>query len=275
VSSPEPKHLSVADPASIEGSATEQQPKNKRLFDDLSLKAIAGTAAVFLGAIYAYGAIIKAGQLHGAGLVVSDTLPLVPLEQILVLGINQLLPVGVATLAIFLVAMAFLDRNEPLFGRDEDDDELSEKGRARLVWSVRAFTGAVWIWLFVAASWTSWLLLAELTVVGWYARAEHSTRRSYAIFASMAVIVFFACSAYFDPSPLPDVRLTKQDGTIVKGDLIATTGSTWYVGKGDKSWTAVQAREVERVRVTAVKKDEKESIFHAITDHRLFNLGPE
>jgi hypothetical protein len=257
------------------GRSPDERPRSTHIIDGISLRGIAGTAAIILGALYAYGAVIKAGELHDAGQVVGDTLPLVPLEQILVLGINRILPVCVAILAVLLVAMAFLDRDTPSVDENDDEGEVREGSGRHLVFALRVFTYLIWAWLFLAASWTTWLLIAELTAVGWYASVEHSTGRTYAIFASMALVVFFAVSAYFDPAPLPEVRLTKRNGEVVKGDLIATTGSTWYVAVGDKHWTAVQAREADGVRVSSVKKPQKESLYHAITGHRLFGLGPE
>jgi hypothetical protein len=261
---------------SIPGPVSERS-----IFERLSLKSIAGGAAVFLGAVYAYGAVIKAGELHAAGQSVGDTLPLVPLEQILVLGIDRLLPVGIAILVTVLVGMGFVNRlRRPATDRDADtestDDSARESNaekRGRLIF--RAVLGGIFIVLLFTAEWTIWLLMAEIWAVGLYAEAEHSTLRTYMIFTTIALIVYFSAVAWFDPSPLPHVRLTTRQDRVIAGDLIAATGSAWYIGVADKQWTAVQTREIEQVRASAVKKKRKQSIYHAITGHRLFNLGPE
>jgi len=258
-------------PATSESPQTVNSGPGDRAFSNFSLRTIAGMAAVFLGAIYAYGAVIKAGELHGAGLGVGNTLPLVPLEQILVLGIDQLLPIAAAVLGVVLVSMAFLDRPSNDGGGTADPGDAPNR---RLVVGLRICTGAVWVFLLFAAAWTTWFLIAEITAVTWYARAEHSTRRSYAVFATAAVILFFAATAYFNPAPPPSVRLEESDGSIIQGDLIATTGSTWYVGEGDNRWTAVQSDDVEHSRVTGSSRKQQESVYHAVTGHRLFNLGP-
>ena len=46
-----------------------------------ALAAIPIALAVELSALYAVGAILRAGELRGAGLVVRDTLPLFTVEQ--------------------------------------------------------------------------------------------------------------------------------------------------------------------------------------------------
>jgi hypothetical protein len=46
-----------------------------------ALRSVAEVTVIILGAIYAYGAMLKATQLDGADLRVGDTLPLVPIEH--------------------------------------------------------------------------------------------------------------------------------------------------------------------------------------------------
>jgi hypothetical protein len=269
VSSPNSK-LAAAEPPS------DQEPpariRSKHIVGDFSFSGVAGTAALFLGAIYAYGAVVKAGELHGAGLPVGNTLTLIPLEQILVVGIDKVIPIAVAVLIIVLLAMAFLDGGP---ATENETDPAEEKAHNRIKFGLRILTFASWVFIAIAASWTLLLVIVEGTVIGWYASTEHSTRRTYAIFSTSAVVVAFAALAWFDPSPLPEAQLTKRNGEVVKGDLIATTGSTWYVGTGDKEWVAVQARELEDSVVKGVHKKQNESLYHAITGHRLYGLGPE
>jgi hypothetical protein len=247
-----------------------------------SIRTIAGAAAFFLGLVYAYGAVIKAGELHDAGQAIGDTLPLVPLEQILVLGINQLLPVAVSIGVILLCGMAWFGRTRKSEDEEEgdpdpeaEDDAEDDAGTGNSGWLFWVIVIPVYVYLFVAVSWTTWLLLAEIIAVSWYARTNDATVQRYAVFASVAIAVFFTALAWFDPSPLAHVRIKTSDGRVITGSLVATTGTTWYVGTSDKHWTAVQASEIGRVQVSAVKKETKESIYYAITGHRLFGLGPK
>jgi hypothetical protein len=52
---------------------------------------VPGFAAIGLALLYGTGAVIKSGQLRGADQNVRDTLPLVPLEQVLALGIGTVI----------------------------------------------------------------------------------------------------------------------------------------------------------------------------------------
>jgi hypothetical protein len=54
------------------------------------LVVVPGFAAFALGLLYGAGAVIKSGQLRGEDLNTRDTLPLVPLEQILAPGIGTI-----------------------------------------------------------------------------------------------------------------------------------------------------------------------------------------
>lgn len=271
MSSPSSKPAAAAEPRPDSERPTSRV-RSKHIVSDFSLSGVAGTAALLLGAIYAYGAVVKAGELHGAGLPVGNTLTLVPLEQILVVGIDKVIPIVVAALVVVVLAMAFLDRAPEQEG---EADQAQERTESRIKASIQILTLVCWVFIAIAAPWTLLLLLVESTVVGWYASTEHSTRRTYAIFSVSAVIVFFAALAWFDPSPLPEARLTKRSGEVVKGDLIATTGSNWYIATGHKEWVAVQAREIEDSRVKAIHKEQNESLYHAITGDRLLGLGPE
>ena len=280
MSSPSDKTTAAKSTPGTEPPGGTGLPRSKHFLGDFSLSGVAGAAAVILGSIYAYGAVVKAGELHGAGLPVTNTLTLVPLEQILVAGIDKVIPIGVGVLVVTLIAMAFLDwRPEKKSENEQDkagDDQAEEESQSRRFNSVAwVLTFLAWGFMAVASSWTFLLLLVELTVVSWYASLTHTTRRTYATFAVSALIVFYAASAWFDPSPLPQAQLTKRNGDVVKGNLIAANGSTWYVGTGDKEWVAVQAREFKDSLVKAVHKDQNESLYHALTGHRLFGLGPE
>jgi hypothetical protein len=224
--------------------------------------------------VYAYGAVIKAGELHGAQQSASDTLPLIPLEQLLVLGIHRLLPAGITVLIALLIGMAYLDRPNPP-KKTVSTKRTAFWGRVFGKWPLRISAMIIVVFLAVAAPWTIFLLLAEMAAVLWYAQAEHTTMKSYGIFAFSAIAIFFAASAWFDPHPLAQVTLRTIDHRSTTGDLIAKTSSTWYVGVDDKKWTALEAGEITHSQVSAVERKENESVYHALTGHRLLGLGPE
>jgi len=267
-----------------EPASAAQQPRLSEftgVLEHVTLRGIAGGAAVFLGVVYAYGALIKAGELHGAGQTVSETLPLIPLEQLLVLGINEFLPLGAAAFALLLLVMWLIERlNASTISRDGARPVEAAKGplkaKSTRRTNVLIICAVAWaIYAVVSTSWVSWLLFAEIIAGSWYASSKHTTPRGNAVFLLLAMTLFFAALAYFAPDPLPKVRLATHKGRVVTGELIATTGSTWYIGIADKQWTAIQSESIERVKVSSVEKETPESIYHAITGHRLFGLGPD
>ena len=96
---------------------------------------IPAIAVVGLAALYAVGALLKAAQLEGAGLVISDTLSLLPLETILGAGIgvvirSAILLVGIGAIvlggpALLRQFFAWMDRRAA--ERDKRVDELSKR----------------------------------------------------------------------------------------------------------------------------------------------------
>jgi hypothetical protein len=119
-----------------------------------------GFAALGLGVLYAAGAVIKTGQLQDAELVVRDTLPLVPLEQILALGIGAIASSTLAVGSLVFLAGFYLWATR----EQESSSILIPKKRpasrvkltSRQKWVVRGFgllvgalivfTAAYWLW---------------------------------------------------------------------------------------------------------------------------------
>ena len=115
--------------------------------------------AVAVGVLYTLGALYKAAQLHGAGLSVDDTLPLVPLQQLLTRGIavvyDSAVPIAVYGL-LFIGAGIVLERvhrraeglhrrrQEQLAGLTQRSDEVTrrlDELRGQLAASVDAGAG--------------------------------------------------------------------------------------------------------------------------------------
>src|SRR5437867_601892 len=86
------------------GQETDRSNPNRSLVERLSLLPV--VIAVFVGALYTVGAVLTTGQLRRANLVVRDTLPLVPLPQILGRGMSVFLKPFAGVLGIALVFVA-------------------------------------------------------------------------------------------------------------------------------------------------------------------------
>src|SRR5262245_34057038 len=83
------------------------EPGSQRsLVERLSLLPLA--IALFVGILYTVGAVLTTGQLRRANLVVRDTLPLVPLPQLLGRGMSVFLKPFAGVLVIVLVFIAVL-----------------------------------------------------------------------------------------------------------------------------------------------------------------------
>ena len=83
-------------------------PRDRSLVERLSLLPV--VIALFVGSLYTVGAVLTTGQLRHANLVVRDTLPLVPLPQILARGMSVFLKpfAGVLGIAVVFVAVVAL-----------------------------------------------------------------------------------------------------------------------------------------------------------------------
>jgi hypothetical protein len=181
--------------------------------------AAGGVAAAGLALLYTYGALIKATQLHGAGLTVMDTLPLVPLQQVLLTGVSQLIRAGALILAIFTFLF--------LFRLSATGDELFRspvvlRRQLREVGVLGVAIGVVMLGLaavlqsvggFVSLT---FFLLAALILVR---RAPHFPPANLAAALVLAYITFLLAINYLDPKPLPVAEIRTEEATSSKDAL--------------------------------------------------------
>ena len=190
---------------------------------------VPGFAALGLGLLYATGAVIKAGQLRGEGLNVRDTLPLVPLEQILALGIGTLVTSLIWVVVFAALVWLYIGWKPP------PPQQIHVKQGTFTVLRVSslvltAFAVAVWFYAvpFFAAIGTSAAIFLGSTIDRWRPRG-----RRYVVYILVGYFVIVLAArtggAYFSPEPLPHVtlRLGRQPNTT-EGTLIvarATPGT--------------------------------------------------
>jgi hypothetical protein len=242
--------------ASTEGSRSESATSFQARDAFVVVPAVL-TASV--GLLYGAGAIIKSGQLRGAGLDVRDTITLVPLEQILALGIGTIVTslIWVAIFASYLViflAVGPPKRSRPTSGTPR------RKGRIfrRLTWGLLAFALILAFYnnpFFLAIVTSAGVLLG--VAVAYFER--HGRRAVFLVLLTYFVVVAAAYtgSAYVSPEPLPAVSLElRNEPTRVRGTLIVATGNTWYLSQARKTYRAVPA---ERVLTAVVVSQEREN----------------
>ena len=81
-----------------------------------------GLVAIGVGLLYGTGAVIKSGQLRTADLNVRDTLPLIPLEQLLAVGIGTIVTSLVWVFVFAFILWIYLGR-EADYDRERQAEE--------------------------------------------------------------------------------------------------------------------------------------------------------
>ncbi|HEX8741817.1 MAG TPA: hypothetical protein VF712_01670 [Thermoleophilaceae bacterium] len=205
------------------------------------LTALPGVAAVFLGALYAIGALLTMADLRGAGLRVRDTMPLIPIEDLLARGIGTAIFLSglLAIAALELAARAALER--------DDADPLglmlwltllvigcgaAVTAIVTVPWILAAsicaaivvFFGAQWL----IGSWTPWL-------------------------AALVIVTGLAIDNLAAPAPLPRAALAIENAPPMSGGLIAVNEGAWYLA-GDGSVEVVGDGRVESASVASEER---------------------
>jgi hypothetical protein len=222
-----------------------------------AVTVLPGLAALLLGLLYGVGALIKTAQLRQADVSVLDALPLVPLEQVLGLGIGT-----VTTSLLLLVAWAllvgtylFITRQRPvskiIIGRRLRQRRPTERGKHedRLFFWSHVF---VLIVFFLATTIFYFALIGGgyvlSVVLGRKSDANALSRRSVVLaLATYFAVVLSAltANAYLYPSPLPTVELKMRNGgDSVRGNLIVVTGSSWYVTGERETFRSIPTNRV-------------------------------
>jgi len=236
------------------------------------LAGLGGLAACGLGFVYGYGALEKATELHGANQDVTNTLPLVPLQQLLVAGISRVLPLGaivVFGIAGYLALEALEARGTLPAKRNRASSPRSRATADRIdqiLWLV--FLPLFSLFLFFFAP--PWGFLLILQLVAQRFLLPHLSRARSAIFLILLLGLFTLSYSYLSPNPLPKASLRTQDGKRVSGDLIATDSGTWYIGTDRHRFVAIQNADIRgNVRVQSVKHNEGRSTFDMISGSHL------
>jgi hypothetical protein len=197
--------------------------------------------AAGVGVLYAVGAVLTTAQLRKADLAPRDTLPLIPLSQLLGRGMSVFLKPFAGVLAIalaFLVALlvgeALERRFRELLGRRGTRALIAGSACALLV-LLSPGDVAIAIGLSCAVL-LAWVFdLARLTTV-------------LLVWAGVATIALLVVS-FYRPQPLPQVSMVGAGGRAVEGDLVTVSGGTWYVGQRKRQFVALRSDDIRDVRI--------------------------
>lgn len=200
------------------------------------LSALSTAIAIFVGGLYTVGAVLTTGQLRRAHLVVRDTLPLVPLSQMLGRGMSVFLKPFAGVLGIAIVSLAafalggWLERR---LGRS-----TLRLGAATLAIALLALLSPPDVAIGTAC--------CAVFLFPWVIdRME--LRPALLLFAAAAAVMLLALS-FYRPVQLADVTIATDRGPV-RGTLITSASGTWYLGTGNRKFVAVLPEHIVSVRI--------------------------
>lgn len=217
----------------------DEPGSTRSLVERLSLLPLA--IAIFVGILYTIGAVLTTGQLRRANLVVRDTLPLVPLPQLLGRGMSVFLKPFAGLLVIVLVFIAVL-----VLG-DRIERWLQQRMSGRTARAIVVAAGVAALALLsppqVAIGLAACALVLALWVLG-----KLPLRESLLLFAGITALMLLGL-AFYRPEPLATVTIRTSTRGTVHGDLITTANGTWYIGQGRRNFAAIAASDIQSLEV--------------------------
>ena len=202
------------------------------------LSALSTAIAIFVGALYTVGAVLTTGQLRRADLVVRDTLPLVPLPQMLGRGMSVFLKPFAGVLGIAIVLLAALALGKWLEGRFTKAS--ARVGLAAVAIALLALLSPPDVAIGAAC--------CSLFLLPWVIDRTR-LRLALLLFAAAAGVMLLMLS-FYRPVQLAEVTIRTDRGVVV-GDLITSASGTWYVGTGNRTFVAVLPEHVLDVHVAS------------------------
>jgi hypothetical protein len=238
--------------------------------------------ACSLAGIYALGAISIFGQFLAANLDGAQTMPLVPIDQILARGIGAIIDQavwGVLGISAAYSISTIEDLKEAKARREGQVPSVPDPsgGAGGQIFTGRLGIG-MWIALLVAAFFVPFGLVSTIgaglltiqsvipRVRDWMLRQGYEKWRPTAFLASYCafLVVSAVVGAFTRPSPLPDIRLERSAGKSIHGGLVAANGSNWFVAKPDGMVLSVPGGVVDIATITYSEESDDESLFQRV-----------
>ena len=222
---------------------TDRSSLNRSLVERLSLLPV--VIAVFVGALYTVGAVLTTGELRRANLVVRDTLPLVPLPQILGRGMSVFLKPFAGVLGIALVFVAVVLFGESVEKWIAQSPRWRRGERTRRLASVIAGVGA--LVLLSQPNVAVGIACGGVILLLWVFNWVH-LRPALLLFAAAGVVMLLALS-FYQPEPLATATIETNHEGVIRGALITAASGTWYIGQAHRNFVAILPEDVKWVRV--------------------------
>jgi hypothetical protein len=236
-------------------------PPGRSLAERLSLLPLA--IGLFVGILYTVGAVLTTGQLRRANLVVRDTLPLVPLPQLLGRGMSVFLKpfAGVLGIALVFVAVVVLGGEiERMLERHTTGWATARRRGAR---GIVVLVGVAALVLLSPPPVAIGIAACSLVMLLWV-RSLLPLRTSLLLFAGVTALMLLAL-AFYRPEPLATVTIQTMSRGTVRGDLITSAAGTWYVGLRHRNFTTVGSSEIRSIEVCSGPHSSR-PIFRRILD---------
>jgi hypothetical protein len=240
--------------------------------------------ACSLAAIYALGAISIFGQFLAADLDAVQTMPLVPIDQILARGIGAIIDqalLGLVAIGFALGISAIEDMREmraKRLGKASTSPGLSAGagsstlgGWLGLVVPIAVLFGGFFLPFGLVTALGAGILVIQTVIP----RARDAlVRRGHRKWRPVAFLIGYGCflvvsalvGGFSRPSPLPDATLTRKVGEPVHGSLVALNGSNWFLANSAGRITNVPESAVARATITYSDQVDDESLFQMLKD---------
>ncbi len=237
--------------------------------------SIPAFVALGLGGIYALGAASVIGQLQKEHLNAVQVMPLVPIEQILGRGIGAITSVALLAFPVGLItALGIFQFESFSFSKKKGDPKRSADSQGIQFpssWSALAILIAGI--LFIPGDYLTILLFSLITmfvIIDVVRKAM--TRQGKANWRPAAflggylgfVLVATLIGSIVRPDPLPHVMLDLRNGGSLRGSLVVSTNSSWYVASEDDRIVTVPASNVRRLSIAYSDPKGSESLFEKI-----------
>lgn len=249
------------------------------------LTAAPAVLACSLAGIYTLGAVSIFGQFLAADLDAVQTMPLVPIDQILARGIGAIIDqamLGLVAIGFALGISAIEDMREmrakrlgkasasPSPGAGASATTLGG-GRLGLAMPIAVLFGGFFLPFGLVTTLGAGILAIQAVIPkarDVLVRSGHRKWRpaAFPIGYGCFLVVSALVGGFARPTPLPETTLTRNDGEPIHGSLVALNGSNWFLANSAGRIMNVPESAVARATITYSDQVDDESLFQMLKD---------
>jgi hypothetical protein len=228
---------------------------------------VPGIAALGLALLYATGALIKTAQLRESGIRVEDGLPLVPIEQLLAMGIGTVtsafLLLAAWGLAIaMLINLALKNRQKTPAERPRGFSPRTE--RVFAIGSLIVGLALLIVGLTIASIYEVLTGLIALPFVirafPAYSRGEVRRMATLLVAAYLSLVGVNVLETWDSPPPLPLTDIQTRDGLPVTGFLIVARDDAWFLTNESGIFFSVPTDRIKETKVASLPSEKRKPV---------------